>query len=258
MLKTSPEIVITIILCVSLFMMLSIIVGLLIFRYKNNQQKHVIEIQRLQLEFEKQLMQAQIEVQETTFTALGKELHDNVGQLLSTTKLLLAITERNLSPAPDTLVTAHETLAKAIRELRTLSKSLTREWLEQFDLVENLSRELENLRSTGQLQIHFEPGARLPLPADQQIILFRVIQEALQNAVKHSQAATLGVELREEEGQLHISIDDDGAGFSPELQGSGIGLMNMRHRMRVLNGRIEWISAPGKGTQVRIQLPVQI
>ena len=257
MLKTSPEIVTTIVLGASLFMMLSIIVGLLIFRYKNNQQKHIIDIQRLQLEFEKQLIQSQTEVQEATFDALGKELHDNVGQLLSTTKMLLGITERNLSPPPDTLVTAYETLSKAIRELRTLSKSLTREWLEQFDLVENLIPELDRLQSSGTIKATLQCDTKIPLPNDQQIILFRIIQEALQNAVKHSRASNLNVDVKMVEDTIFITVADDGIGFIDGSHFSGIGLMNMKNRIRILRGRIEWLSTPGQGTTVLIQLPTQ-
>jgi signal transduction histidine kinase len=257
MLKTSPEIITTIILGVSLFMMLSIIVGLLIFRYKHNQQRHSIEIQQIQLELGKQLIQSQIEVQEATFASLGKEIHDNVGQLLSTTKMLLGITERQLPDPPDTLLTAHETLGKAIRELRNLSKSLTREWLEQFDLVENLSSELRRLEVAGELRVHFDCESRLPLSGDEQIILFRIIQESVQNVVKHARASTLNVSIRPYDDDIHISVKDDGEGFVEDGQSKGIGLMNMRHRIRLLKGTIRWISSPALGTEVLIQLPTQ-
>ena len=115
-------------------------------------------------EFTNQLMKAQLETQEYAFTQLGQELHDNIGQLLSTTKMLLGITERNLSEVPDTLKTAEETLGKAIQDIRALSKSLNQEWLQQFNLLENLNNELERINTVGEVQTEMNtPLTELPL-----------------------------------------------------------------------------------------------
>jgi len=205
--------------------------------------------------FEQTLLQSQIEVQEATFSALGKELHDNVGQLLSSTKMLLGITQRDLPAAPETLTIAEETLGKAINELRALSKSLDKEWLDRFDLVENLSTEINRINEAKMLEILFSHPGRLPLKAEEQIILFRIIQEALQNAIKHSEAQKIYIDITTLPGQLIIEITDDGKGFEP-IPGDGLGIRNMKHRTKLLGGNITW-NMPAQGSSITIQLPVK-
>lgn len=258
MLTISQEILITVLLGILLFLVLSIVVTLLIFRYKTNQQKHFVEIKNIKAEFDQQLLQAQMEVQEHTFSALGKELHDNVGQLLSTTKMLLGISERTMTVVPDTLATANATLGKAIQELRALSRSLTKEWLEQFDLLDNLRVEVGRINSSSAIQVNFKETPKISfLRSDEQIILFRIVQEAIQNTIKHANAQNLDIMISCTESELRIVVQDDGIGFEEKEGPSGIGLMNMRHRIKVLGGKIEWVSAPGKGTRVTIEMPLQ-
>ena len=102
--------------------------------------------------------------------------------------MLLGITQRNLADIPETLTIAQETLGKAISELRSLSKSLDKEWLAQFDLIDNLATEINRINAGLILEIHFSHPGKLSLTVEKQIILFRIIQEALQNAIKHSEA----------------------------------------------------------------------
>lgn len=208
-------------------------------------------------EFESQLLQSRMETQEETFATLGKELHDNVGQLLNSAKLLIGVTQRKLTDAPDTLAIADETLGTAINELRSLSKSLNKEWLEQFNFIDNLQAEIKRINATDHLQIHFTHTAPLSLKSDEQIILFRIVQEALQNAIKHAQATNINIILKEEANSLYLIIEDDGKGFAEkEKAQSGVGLLNMQHRTKLLGGTIEWKSA-GNGASVIICLPVK-
>ena len=111
----------------------------------------------MKAKYEQELLQSKLETQEQTFQQIGKELHDNVGQLLSTSRMLLGLTERSLPNPPDTLLTANATLGEAISELRSLSKSLDKEWLEQFSFTDNLQTEISRInagnRRTGRIHI---------------------------------------------------------------------------------------------------------
>src|SRR5688500_12740425 len=147
----------------------------------------------IERQFQQELLQSKLETQEGTFQQIGKELHDNVGQLLSTTKMLLGITEINLNAVPDTLVTAQLTLLKAIQEIRTLSKSLDKAWLEQFSFVENLKAAVSRINAAGIVAAEFTCSAKLKLQADEQIILFRIVQEAIGNAIKHAEPSKIAV-----------------------------------------------------------------
>ncbi len=245
------------ILCTVLFFIFTVfsISYLLIFRKKR--KKHHEEIDTFKKEFQRQLLQSQIEVQEYTYNALSKELHDNVGQLLSTSRMLLGLTERNMSNPPDTLLTAYATLGDAISELRSLSKSLNREWLEQFSFTDNLATEITRINNTGVLRIAatFKDQCTLPLRSEEQIILFRIVQEAIQNAIKHAQAHNILINIKGDGQAVYIHIDDDGKGFSPSAKLTGMGLLNMKHRTTLLGGDIQWHTLPNTGTSVQIVIP---
>jgi signal transduction histidine kinase len=187
--QAKQDLIIVIVAIVATLIFLGMIFLFLIVYYKGKKRKVQLEKEQMQQSFSQQLLQSQIETQEETMSILGKELHDNVGQLLSSTKMLIGITERSLDNPPATLLTANETLSKAIHELRSLSKSLNKEWLEQFNFIENIKAEATRINSSGMVTCSSAILTALPLKADEQLILFRIVQEAIQNALKHAKAS---------------------------------------------------------------------
>lgn len=224
--------------------------------YNQRKRKEIEEKKRMKDEFENQLLRSQVEVQETTMAALGRELHDNVGQLLSTTKMLLGITERNTATLPDTFGTAQATLTKAILELRSLSKTLDKEWLEQFDFLQNIQSEIARINASQTLRILLEHSGELRLNAEKQIILFRIVQEAVQNSIKHADAKTITITIHEAGQNLLLTISDDGRGMQSKIASQGMGLFNMEQRVKLMGGAITWDSIVGKGTSVHISIPL--
>lgn len=206
-------------------------------------------------EFREQLRQSQIEVQEHTFQQIGKELHDNVGQLLITSKMLLGLTERSLTNPPDMLITANATLGQAINELRSLSRVLDKEWLEQFSFNDNLNAEVDRINSSRFVQTVFTSISKMPLRAASQIILFRIVQEAIQNAIKHGAADKIAITVTQNNALMNVNIVDNGCGFS-SVEQKGMGISNMKYRTHLLGGTIAWDSVLDSGTTVRITLPI--
>ncbi|RYY83992.1 MAG: sensor histidine kinase [Chitinophagaceae bacterium] len=225
--------------------------------YFNRRKSALIsEQQSLRAEFKEALLLAQVEVQEQTYQNIGKELHDNIGQLLSTARMLLGLTERTLTDPPEPLLMANDTLAQAIAELRSFSKSLDKQWLEQFHLVANLQAEINRINAGKQLEARLEVHHPHDLPADKQIILFRIVQEAMQNAVKHASAKLLQIRMRRKNDRYAIEIIDDGSGLPHSAKRLGMGLSNMKHRTALLGGTIEWQTEPSGGTCVLILIPL--
>ncbi len=217
----------------------------------------VVKQNAMQLEFQQTLLKTQLETQEQTFNQISRELHDNVGQLLSSTKMFLSITQRGLQNPPEALLTAHETLGLAIKELRSLSKSLDKEWLQQFNFIENLTTETNRINAADDLHIYCSHPAALPLKPELQIVLFRIVQEVLHNAIKHASAKNIHINITQHAAQIHISITDDGKGFDMQSKGmDGSGINNIKHRTQLLGGTVQWQSAPGQGTGIVIALPV--
>lgn len=240
----------------SILLLITLFIVMLVMAYLKRDLKHLKEKETMEADFEKQLLQSQLETQEETLNQLSIEIHDNVGQLLNSTKLLIGVTQRSLSESPDTLRMADETLGKAIQELRSLSKSLNREWLQQFNFIENLEAEINRINAAKSLQIQLFRPANLSLKAEAQIILFRIVQEILQNSMKHAQAKNIEINIKEENEILSINITDDGAGFDEMNTSKSVGILNIKHRTHLLGGTVQWESSLGTGTNVNIQLPV--
>ncbi|SJZ63617.1 sensor histidine kinase [Sediminibacterium ginsengisoli] len=248
---SANNIIVIVILTTCIFL----IAAMFLLSYVRLYNKRKRKYQEEKEELEKQLMQSQMETREETLNQLGKELHDNVGQLLNSTKLLIGVVQRTIPDPPETLKIADETLGKAIQELRSLSKSLNKEWLEQFSFVDNLQAEVARINATKSLAILFSPPASLQLKPDKQVMLFRIVQEVLQNAIKHANASSIHIKMHEEAGRLHASISDDGSGFEALSSKSGVGILNIKHRTHLLGGIVDWQSSPN-GTVVTLQIPV--
>ena len=248
------EIYSAVILITVIFIVLSSGFVLFIIRFKIRQGLHHQEKKKMEEEFSKQLMQSQIEVQEATMSMLGQELHDNICQQMSSTKLLAAYAQRRPEEAQKTLSEMEEHLGNTINDIRQLTKSLDKEWLERFNLIANLETEINRLNAAQTLKILLETPAKLPLEADKQLMLFRIIQEALQNAVRHSGAPEIRILIITEAGLIQVNISDNGRGFSA-AEKPGLGMRNMKHRAGLLKGNISWHST-AEGSSVQITIPI--
>lgn len=206
----------------------------------------------MQTQFAQTLLQTQIEVQEATLSVLAKELHDNVCQLLSSSKMLLGVTQLQLTETSETLKAADQTIGEAINELRSLSKSLDKEWLQQFDILDNLQKEIVRINASHLVKAEIKYSGKLALDPDKQIILYRIIQEALQNAIKHARATSINVNIVAGNDKILISITDDGKGVNTSAR-DGLGILNMKLRTKILGGTITWKNiSPGAGVQIKI------
>lgn len=227
-----------------------LIVTVIITRRRQNEL--YLNQQKMKEQFQVQLQQVQIEVQESTYRHIAKELHDNVGQLLSTAKMLMGVTELKLGHVPDTLSTATVTLARAIEELRLLSRSLDKEWLEQFNFLENLNGEVERINGVETIKASIDCRTSITLKPEAQIILFRIVQEAIQNAMRHAQPSRLTVVINNGE-QLEVKVINNGKPLPSGFH--GMGTNNMRHRAQLFGGNVQWQSA-NEETVVTISLPL--
>lgn len=257
----SKEIMLVIVVAL-VFFSLSAFITLFVIIYQRRQMKFTRTTEELKTNFNQQLLQTQLEVQEHSFNQISGELHDNVGQLLSSTKMLLGIVERGIQQqqwqhVPNALVTADETLSKAIHDLRSLSRALNKDWLRSFNLIENLDAETKRINQVRAMYISFASQfTTLPMEPEAQIILFRIVQEALQNSMKHANAEHIVIEIKNESTAFVISVADDGVGFNPDLiNNNGLGLRNMKQRTELLGGSITWQTENNGGTKLLISIP---
>ncbi len=257
----SNEIMLVIVVAL-VFLSLSVFITLFVIIYQRRQIKFTKSTENLKTAFNQQLLQTQLEVQEHAFNQISGELHDNIGQLLSSTKMLLGIVERGMQQqqwqhVPNALVTADQTLSKAIQDLRSLSRALNKDWLRSFNLIENLEAETKRITVARTIQVTFSSRyANLPMEPEAQIILFRIVQEALQNSIKHAKAEHIAIEIKNEIAAFVIIVMDDGIGFNTNaVEKDSLGLRNMKHRTQLLGGTINWETSDKKGTEITISIP---
>lgn len=254
-------------------LIIGIILGLLLvgfivtilFLYQRRQQRQEQEMEKIKDMYEKEALRSQLEIQENTFKTIAQELHDNIGQMLSVTKLslsLLPIEKDHQAFGP--LQTSREVLNKAILDLSNLTKGLHTDRIAQIGLAESIRFELLALKNAGILQVQFhQEGTEVEFNEQKSIFLFRIFQEALNNILKHANATKVVVNLDYQENLFSLEMKDNGAGFnvSEKKQSatsySGVGLKSMVNRAKLIGADLTMKSEPGKGTTILIELPLQ-
>lgn len=204
--------------------------------------------------FEHELLLSQLEAQEYSFNQVSTALHDNIGQLLSTAKILLGMTAMELAKPPDTLKTAEHTLAKAIADLRSLSKTLHNGWLPQFSFISHLEAEKERINARDMVQVAIAKNNEdLPLEPGLQVMLFQVVHEALQNITRHFCARCITIRLKHETNLFEVEILV--ADIEQPLKKNAVS-GNMRKRVQLLDGTINWQYTKTDKYSMQIKIPV--
>ncbi len=199
-----------------------------------------------------------LEIQEAERRYVARELHDEMGQTLTALKISLKRAERSMAPGSKT--TLHESVQMVeglMRQVRNLSIELRPSILDDFGLTAALEWYINRLSAKTGLKILFQSGLKeerfSPLL---ELTCFRITQEALTNVVRHSKAKNVRVELERREGNLHLTVRDDGSGFNVDKtsrrsqKGESFGLLGMHERASLAGGNLELRSEPGRGTVV--------
>lgn len=240
------EILIVIVTGTIILLLLAILVIIFTVRHKQNVLMHKSEI-----------LKAQLEIQEQTFNTISQEIHDNVGQVLSLAKVQLNIIDQGTTLNKELLADAKDSVSKALVDLRDIAKSLNSERIRGSSLCEITKHEVQRLNRAGLIIASLETeGEEQNIGEQKKLVIFRIIQEAIQNALKHSKAKNLDILFCYEAEQLKITIKDNGTGFANELlsKNDGLGLQNIVNRAALINGNAEIISTINKGTLITITL----
>lgn len=227
---------------------------LLFLQYNRRQVQHVKQVHDLKSTFEHTLLQSQLEIQEQVFTHISQEVHDNIGQVLSLVRLnLKTLGER---PVPAKIDYTDELLGKAINDLRSLTQKLNTNFIKDVGLVEAIRQLMTSIQRSGQFNTFLEiEDPYLQLEDSKSIILFRIVQEAINNIIKHSEATQISIVIRGSELLQSITIADNGKGFDTAANNqhrAGIGISNMIARSEIINVEINIKSSYGAGTTISI------
>jgi signal transduction histidine kinase len=203
-------------------------------------------------------LQAILRAQEAERKRLARELHDETGQAL--TAILLALgTVRGASPGElePTLEGVRQMAVAALEDVRQLAFDLRPKALDDFGLAAALERLVERIRTQAEIKIDVEVSLPSRLQEEVETAVYRIVQEALTNIVKHAGARHISVVLSQRGETLSVLVEDDGCGFDARVQrDGGFGLVAMKERLTLVGGRIEIESAAGAGTTLRTTIPL--
>jgi two-component system, NarL family, sensor kinase len=252
----ASEIKITLLILTVLSLMMGVFVFLFVLIYKRNQNRKEIQIEKLN----KTILQTQLEIKEQTLKTISEEIHDNIGQVLSLAKLNLNTFPENLDGiVKEKIIDTEILLSKAINDLRDLSQSMHGDNIAAIGFQASLEQELKLLEKTGKFETGMQVlGSRFSLESQKETVLFRIVQEALHNAVKHANAKRIGVNLNYETDALILLVIDDGQGFeinALNINDTGIGIGSMKKRALLIGGTCSIHSVPGEGTTVKTVVP---
>lgn len=257
----SNEIGVAILSGTIIFLLFSCFVIAYILLYRKRRGNHVRDMTRLRTLFNEELLKSRLEIQEYTFNYISQEIHDNVGQLLSLAKIQVNLMSEAEDITDQMLHDLKENLSKAMTDLRNIAKSLSSDWVGSVSISEEVQREADRLNRTGMIRVAVDmEGADLQIEQRKRLILFRIIQECLQNIMKHSGATEVQIRFSSQEARLQVDINDNGRGFDPEeaiRSGKGLGLVNMKTRAQLTGGLASILSFPGEGTTVSIKIPYE-
>jgi PAS domain S-box-containing protein len=211
-------------------------------------------ITALKVSAQKMVTRAQLSAQEEERAEIGRELHDNINQQLTSVKLHIEMARSRTDLSPQLLAKSEGLLQDAINGIRALSKNLVQPLFGE-GLPQALADLCSNFEGTAGFAISLDVSAHISDP-ELTLTLYRVVQEALTNVSKYAAASQVWVTVEETHGTLRLSVRDDGRGFDPAHRGNGIGLTNITRRVDLFNGRLEIDSAPGRGCTLTATLPL--
>lgn len=199
-----------------------------------------------------------IEAQEQERARIGRELHDDVNQRLAMLAIELQQLERTPSAIPGRVQDLLKQTTDLSSDVQALSHELHSSKLEYLGVVAGIRSWCNEFSERQRMEVDFRSDVHTPLPSDIGLCLFRILQEGLHNAVKHSGVKSVEVKIAESSSEVQLTIHDSGKGFDVEAvrQGKGLGLTSMQERARLLNGTIAFASKPAGGTTIRVCLPL--
>ncbi|HTN46236.1 MAG TPA: histidine kinase [Flavipsychrobacter sp.] len=254
----SKHVYLVFILGTMIFIMFAIALIMFLVYYKRKQQLHLAEKLNLEHQYQSQLLQTRLEVQEQAFKYLSEEIHDNVGQALSMVKLqLYSLNQLCRDESKPLIESTSEVLSKAINDLRNISHNLHGGYVSDHGLQEALQKEVNYINGAKAVNAELDiEGNPYFLSREKELLIFRIIQEAVNNAIKHANASLITVRLIYYPLLFTAVIHDNGSGFDIRQYGASMGLNNMKTRAAILGAGFEILSEE-MGTHIILRLNLQ-
>jgi len=208
---------------------------------------------------ENQIAEAILDAKELERSDIGKELHDNVNQLLGATRLYLDMARKNDINREMYLTRSSEYTLTAIEEIRKLTKGLTADVIKNFGLFEAIRNICKDTMEVNPIKISYKLDLLIENKVSDKfkLTVYRIMQEQLTNILKHAKATEVTISLSQNKKSLLLSIADNGVGFNTNKRKKGIGIANIKSRSMAYNGRADFFSTPGQGCVLSVKFPLK-
>ena len=226
----------------------------------------LIVYRKKQYQHQQELLHARLEIQENIFKNLSEEIHDNIGQELSVLKLTLSVAPLQQDGEAGKYIKESRSMVNHIMSsIADLSKSLHTDRILKIGIIEAVKFELEKIEKTNLFRTSFTyTDLDFHMTDGNEILIFRIIQEILNNTIKHSRAENIQAEIVYRDNSVFFIFTDDGVGFDVKeamqrpSSSRGIGLTSMVNRAKLIGGQLNLWSQPGMGTKTTIEIPANI
>ncbi len=256
------ELLITLILFNLFFLLFVVAVMVYIRKYKQRKKEYLNEIEVKNEIHKRELLATQLEIQQATMQQIGRELHDNIGQKLTLVSLYTQqlLYENKVPEVSERIDQVSQIINQSLQDLRSLSKTLTDDNINQKEIVTLIQEEADNTNAFKKCHVDFKHNfQQLDLGFVHKNVLLRITQEFIQNSIKHSRCSNIFISLNTSEESLwELNIKDDGIGFDrSDITSNGIGLTNMKNRAEIIGAEFSLESEKNKGTTLNIILKRQ-
>ena len=253
---------ITFLIAIGTVAMLLLAISIILFMvfYQKKMIQEQLKRQKLELDYQQKMMEAALESQENERRRVAGDLHDSVGGMLSAVRVGLTTIAKQMTDTQH-IDQSKQMLDETINTVRSISRDLMPSTLEKFGLVQAVKELCERFQATALLPVNFhEHGELSEMSQTKELMVFRIAQELVNNAVKHSRGTRIDVTIQGTD-TLEMIVEDDGVGFDALRQHlnpnvKGLGLFNIENRVRLLSAKLDFDSAREKGTKVTMTMPL--
>jgi two-component system, NarL family, sensor kinase len=233
-------------------------VFMLFLVFNRRRIKFIMEKQEAQRQAEFEFAKIRIENQEHLLKNISWELHDNIGQLLSVSKMQLSmLPERGNDSEKKIVNDTIDIISRVLEDIRSLSKSLNTESIGFMGMIKATRFEIERLNRLKFINAKFKiKGEPVKLKNDDEIVIFRIIQELMSNVIKHARASDFEIVFSFGKDVLEITATDNGVGMKTKTENYGLGLKNIVSRINLLGGSINFENRKEGGLRTKIKCPM--
>jgi two-component system sensor histidine kinase UhpB len=209
------------------------------------------------LEQQKVINRLMIKTQENERNELGRELHDNINQILAAVKLQLEYSLENYDEEKCTVERCKTNIEEVIREIRNLSHRLVLPRFAETTLSAEIQKTIDNILQHQPVYLDLHGLNEALIPDNIKETIYRIIQEQLTNIIRHAKAQKAVIKLYNTNAKVFLCIEDNGIGFNANQSRNGVGITNILNRVETYNGAAKIIAAPGKGCRLEVSIPLK-